>query len=78
MVYCLYPEIFKEAVEAEELIGHSIIKGVFLKELVPQFRIMRKLGITPEDKTKSQSFWAMVRKKIKESEEESSFCECLE
>lgn len=79
-VYCLYPEIFKEAVEAEELIGHSIIKGVFLKELVPQFRIMRKLGITPEDKSSSQSFWATAKKKIKEYEKDKDnrLCECSE
>lgn len=77
-VYCLYPEIFKEAVEAEAIIGHSIIKGAYLEELVPQFRIMRKLGITPEDKSRSQSFWATAKKKIKEYEEDEDNrpCEC--
>lgn len=77
-VYCLYPKIFKEAVEAEKEIGHSIIKGAWLKDLIPQFRTMRKLEIAPGDKMKSQSFWAMVRKRIKESEEESTPCRCEE
>ena len=37
-----------------------------------------KLADLSMDFAKSQSFWAMVRKKIKESEEESCFCECSE
>lgn len=78
VVYCLYPKIFKEAVEAEKEIGHSIIKGVWLEDLIPQYRTMRKLGIVPGDKMKSQTFWAMVRKKIKESEEDNTPCECAE
>lgn len=77
-VYCLYPKIFREAVEAEREIKHSIIKGAWLEDMIPQFRIMRKLGIAPGDKMKSQTFWAMVRKRIKESEEESTPCECAE
>ena len=65
-------------VEAEKEIGHSIIKGVWLEDLIPQYRTMRKLGIVPGDKMKSQTFWAMVRKKIKESEEDNTPCECAE
>lgn len=77
-VYCLYPKIFKEAVETKKEIGHSIIKGVWLEDLIPQFRTMRKLGIVPGDKMKPQTFWAMVKKKIKESEEDNRPCECAE
>lgn len=67
-VYCLYPMIFKRAMEAESLIGYSIIKGSYLKELLPTFRRMRKAGIVPSDKMKFQTFWAMVRKALKEEE----------
>jgi hypothetical protein len=76
VVYCLYPEIFKEAMDAEEEIGHSIIKGSYLNELVPKFEEMKNRGIVPSDKMKSQSFWAMVRKELKEQEGENLPCEC--
>lgn len=73
-VYCLRPDIFKKAMEAEKTIGYSIIKGAYLKDLLPQFRQMRKAGIIPSDKLKFQTFWALVRKAIKEGDE-SICCE---
>lgn len=66
VVYCLYPEIFKKAVEAEEIVGHSIIKGIYLKELAPKYEEMRRRGIVPSDKMQANSFWAMVRRELKE------------
>ena len=62
--------------EAEDVIGHSIIKGSYLNELVPKFEEMKNRGIVPSDKMKSQSFWAMVRKELKEQEGENLPCEC--
>lgn len=76
VVYCLYPDIFKEAVEAEELLDHSIIKGIYLNELVPKYEEMKARGIVPSDKMQSQSFWAMVRKELKGVDEENLPCEC--
>lgn len=66
VVYCLYPHIFKKAVEAEEIIGHSIIKGTYLKELAPKYEEMQRRGIVPSDKMQANSFWAMVRRELKE------------
>ena len=64
-VYCLRPDIWEEAKQAEREIGYSIIKGVYLADLEPKFQEMRdRLKITPTDKTNSARFWANVRKAI--------------
>jgi hypothetical protein len=65
VVYCLYPEVFAKAVEAERIIGHSIIKGAFLSELIPKFRAMQEHGIVPSEKEQPQTFWARVKKVLK-------------
>lgn len=75
-VYCLRYDIFKSAMDAEEVIGYSIIKGVYLKDLVPLFSAMKKAGIIPSDKMKFQTFWALVRKLLKEQDEDISCDEC--
>lgn len=76
-VFCLRPDIWDEAKTAEKIIGYSIIKGVFLKDLEPQFREMRdRLHITPTDKSNSARFWAAVRKALPEDEETSLPCDC--
>ena len=60
-VYCLRPDIFEEARQAEETIGYSIIKGAYLGELEPKFKEMREdKSICPNDKENSGSFWARV------------------
>lgn len=75
-VFCLRPDIWEEAKAAEEEIGYSIIKGVFLKDLEPKFVEMRdRLKITPTDKTNSARFWADVRKAIPEDDVELP-CDC--
>ncbi|EQB20027.1 hypothetical protein UNSWDHB_2613 [Dehalobacter sp. UNSWDHB] len=75
-VFCLRPDIWDEAKIAEAEIGYSIIKGVFLEELEPQFTKMRDtLKICPTDKGNSATFWARVNKAI--PEQQSLFpCEC--
>lgn len=77
LVFCLYPELWKEAKETEEYIGYSILKDTFLKELEPKFKQMRCMGIIPTEKTGSQKFWAEVRKALPE-EGQLTFlpCEC--
>jgi len=60
-VFCLRPDLWEEAKEAEKEIGHSIIKGVFLEELEPKFTEMRdSKGICPNEKGNPSSFWAHV------------------
>ena len=77
-VFCLREDIWEEAKEAEEQIGYSIIKGVYLKELEPKFREMRdKLHIIPTDKTNSARFWADVRKAIPDDDTDNIPCDCM-
>lgn len=66
VVYCLRRDIFNEALETEEYIGHSIIKGTYLKELIPVYDDMISKGICPNDKQNSATFWAKVNKAIPE------------
>ena len=73
VVYCLRPDIFQEAMKTEEEIGHSIIKGVFLKDLIPKFEETKAKGICPNDKENSSSFWARVEKTLPE---QMSFMPC--
>ena len=75
-VYCLRPDIWGEAKAAEKDIGHSIIKGVYLKELEPEFKEMRDtLHIVPTDKTSSARFWKQVREAMPEEQLEIP-CDC--
>lgn len=64
MVYCLRPDVYWEAVETEGYVGHSILRGVFLKDLEPLFYCMRQIGIEPQDNVCSTLFWAEARKKL--------------
>ena len=73
VVYCLRPDIFQEAMKTEEEIGYSIIKGVFLKDLIPKFEETKAKGICPNDKENSSSFWARVEKTLPE---QMSFMPC--
>ena len=65
-VYCQHPAIFEEAMAAEIYIGHSIIKGIYLDELLPLFQRMEDYGIAPQDIERPQTFWARVKRKMKE------------
>lgn len=72
-VYCLYPEIFERAKQAEEQTGFSILKNDFLSELEPDFEKLKdKLPAT--EKIKPQKFWAEARKII--AEDDCLPCEC--
>lgn len=64
VTYCLYPEIFAKAKSAEEKIGHSILKPEqgFLKDIEPEFELLKKRGLLPTEKIKPQTFWAMARR----------------
>lgn len=73
-VYCLRPDIFEEAKQAEAQIGYSIIKDVYLEELEPKFKEMHEdKRICPNDKTNPATFWASVENALPEQE---SFLPC--
>lgn len=78
LVYCLYPDLWKEAVETEEEIGYSILKDTYLEELVPKFSKMKCRGIIPSEKMKPQRFWSEVKKALPAIDGQMSFlpCEC--
>ncbi|WP_195617549.1 hypothetical protein [Clostridium paraputrificum] len=63
-VYCLYPNLWKEAKETEEEIGYSILKDKFLEELEPKFSQMKCQGIIPTEKVSPQAFWRRVEKEL--------------
>lgn len=75
-VYCMRPDIFEQAKQAESELGYSIIKDVFLSELEPKFQEMRdEKRICPNDKMDSNSFWAKVKNTL--PEQETLFpCDC--
>jgi hypothetical protein len=74
LVYCQHPAIFAEALAAEDQIGHSIIKEVFLEELLPVFQQMKTRGITLQDVEQPQTFWARVRREL--ADDNAPPCEC--
>ena len=73
VVYCLRPDIFKEAMETEEYIGHSIIKGTYLKDMIPKYEEIKSKGICPNDRENSASFWKRVNETLPEQQ---SFMPC--
>lgn len=72
--YCRQ-EVWEKAKQAEEEIGYSIIKGVYLKELECKFRKMKESGIVPTERIGYQKFWADVKKAIPEIKSNLP-CEC--
>lgn len=70
VTYCLFPEIFEKAKWAEEQIGHSILKPSqgFLKDIEPEFKMLKDAGLPATEKIKSQTFWAMARKLKRDGE----------
>ena len=73
VVYCLRNDIFQEALKAEEVIGHSIIKDVYLKDLIPKFEEMKAKQICPNDIENQASFWARVNSTLPE---QTTFLPC--
>lgn len=64
VVYCLYPEIFQEALKTENELGYSIKNGIYLEELIPKFEEMKRKGINPSDRENANKFWAKERRTL--------------
>ena len=80
IVFCTRKDIWEKGKYAEEKIGYSIIKGNYLKNLECKFKLMQELKIEPTEHIPHQTFWANVRKKIRDAklEELASYDkECL-
>lgn len=77
LTYCLYPDLWKEAVETEKEIGYSILKDDFLEDLEPKFAQMKCKGIVPSEKVTPQKFWREVEKSLPMEGQLSMLpCEC--
>lgn len=87
--YCCYvlrPDLWERGKWAENEIGYSIHKDYWLEEKEEMFAKMVKAGIEPTEKIQSQTWWAVVKKVLKEydntecniSDEANKPCECHE
>jgi len=75
--YCLYSDVFEKAKQSELIIGHSIIKGVFLEELEPKFKEMKEKDIKANENIKSSTFWKTARRILKEDPNQLRLpCDC--
>lgn len=70
VTYCMDPAIFEKAKLAEERIGHSILKGVFLRDIEAVFQNMKAAGVEPTELTPPARFWADAKKKVAEKNKE--------
>lgn len=76
IVYCTRPDIWEKAKATEDYIGYSIIKGVYLEELEPKFKLMQDAKVEPTEHLNHQTFWKQVGDILKETKEDSKPCEC--
>lgn len=76
VVYCTRPDIWEKAKATEDFIGYSIIKGVYLDELEPKFKLMLSAGVQPTEHVAAQTFWKNVKGILNESADDSKPCEC--
>jgi hypothetical protein len=74
VVFCRRPDIWEKAKQAEATIGYTIIKGVALHELEPQFEEMRAAHIQADEKLHPNTFWSRVAKTLG-AKDESPGCE---
>lgn len=79
IVYCERPDIWERGKWAEEEIGYSMMKEGYLEELEPMFKKMKELGIEGNEHEDPRTFFARVRKIIKEYQDDSvdKPCECV-
>jgi hypothetical protein len=85
-VYVLRPDLWEKGKWAENEIGYSIHKDYFLEEKESMFSQMVKCGIEPTERIPAATWWASVKKVLKENKglicdidgnEEAKPCECL-
>lgn len=79
IVYCTRPDIWEKAKMAEDTIGYSIMKEAYLEDLEPTFEKMKAAGIVGNEHEDPRTFFARVRKIIKDWEDDSvdKPCECF-
>jgi hypothetical protein len=65
VVYCRRPDVWEKAKYAEHIIGYSILKDSFLKDLEPMFKDMKAAGIQADEKLQAATFWSLAKKILK-------------
>jgi hypothetical protein len=79
LVYLHRPDIWEKAKKAEDELGYSIIKNIYLNELEEDFKKLKQSEIQTTEHEDGRTFMARARKVIK-IENEDSFtkpCECF-
>lgn len=85
IVYCYRRDIFNRGKIAEEIIGHSILNGVYLEDLEPLFEQLFSMGITTTEHEDGRTFFARARKALENFDQSDFFqdfepvkpCECV-
>lgn len=78
VIYCTEPEIFEKAKATERILGRTIIKDKPLADLeAEKFSAMKCRGITPAEHKTPQTFWAEVKKQLKDYNPAMP-CECAD
>lgn len=79
-VFCTREDIWRKAIETEDIIGHTILPDKSLRELEPMFQRMRCANVEPTEHVDARTWWAGVKKWIAQPSldlfEESKPCEC--
>ncbi len=62
--------------DAEKIIGYSFGKE-FLKELEPNFKKMKEIGIPADENIPSHIFWKSAKNHLKRTSQDMFPCECF-
>lgn len=73
-VYCLYPDVWERAKQAEANIGYSILREGMLVSFEKDWAILKSKNFPATEKITPQRFWAKARKLI--AEDDCLPCEC--
>jgi hypothetical protein len=79
LVYLHRPDLWEKAKYAEEVIGYSILKDVYLEELEEDFYKLKCNGVETTEHEDGRTFMARARKVIKIEQEDLFIkpCECF-
>ena len=75
IVFCLYPEIWEKAKQAERKIGFSILRDGFLEDFESDWLKLKNKNFPVTEKITPQHFWSMARKIIAEDDDHIP-CDC--
>lgn len=62
VIYCTRPDIWEKAKWAEDEIGYSIHRDLYLEDLEPVFETLRRNGMPATEHIPFQKFWASAKK----------------